>query len=171
MKGSKMKKILYLSSYPFPAIDGGKQCLLSHIKEIEASKYSKYIKYLFFSWQNESEIIKPNMNIDYQVLSSKFSSRPYLSRALKKFLNFFSPYTYEMIRRVDVTKKIEIKKEQPSIIILDNIHVLPSLPKKHNYKLIYIAHNIGRFLNKRSCFVIIYGFNRISIQEKRKCRT
>lgn len=138
-----MRKILYLSTYPFPADNGGKQSLLEHIKDLSKSKFCDEVKYMFYSIYPKEVDVSPKLKINYQYIQSKHIKRPYIIKVLKKIFSFFSKYTYTMIKRIDVgNNKKNIHELKPNIIILDNIHVLPLLPKKKNYKLIYIAHNI-----------------------------
>lgn len=136
------KKILYLCpGFPFPADFGGSQCWLKHIKELAISKYNSKIKYIFFSLKKDIE--KPDFAIDYHVIKSKCTIEPSLYNKIKRFFTFFSKWTYAMSIRKGFYKSLK-----PNLIVMDDFAMLPLLPHKKDYKLIYIVHNIEYDIEK-----------------------
>ena len=138
----KNNKILYLCpNYPFPANSGGLQCLRSHVEDIASSKYARFTKYIFCTRNVDNE--KIDLDIDYDIVYAKFSKTPSINNKIKRLLALFSKLPFYTSLNIDKdANKIDVKKINPGLIILDDLRGLVFLPKNKNYKLVYIAHNL-----------------------------
>ena len=140
-------KILYISAiYPYPKDCGEDFTFSKNIGELATSKYIDNTTLILGNKKlKQGEFPYPHIN--YEMFPYKKKSMGVMKKAfLYLFYVLFSKYPRGFTSFLTKELYEKINSEDANIVILDSIYSAAMLPKKNNYKLLYIVHNCEAIL-------------------------